>query len=124
MTGPLKLGKQAFHSRLIVGTGKYASFEQTRGARRGGRRRDGDRRGAAGESRRPEGEENLLDASRPSGSRSCPTPPAATPPRTRSAPCRLARELLGDELVKLEVIGDERTLFPDNEATLEAARSS
>jgi thiazole synthase len=40
--------------------------------------------------------------------------------------CRLARELgLGDHtrpLVKLEVIGDPRTLFPDNEATLEAAR--
>jgi thiazole synthase len=36
--------------------------------------------------------------------------------------CRLARELGLSELVKLEVIGDERTLFPDNEATLEAAR--
>jgi thiazole synthase len=36
--------------------------------------------------------------------------------------CRLARELGLSDLVKLEVIGDERTLFPDNEATLEAAR--
>ena len=35
---------------------------------------------------------------------------------------RLARELGLSDLVKLEVIGDERTLFPDNEATLEAAR--
>jgi thiazole synthase len=34
----------------------------------------------------------------------------------------LAREALDTELVKLEVIGDERTLFPDNEATLEAAK--
>jgi thiazole synthase len=36
--------------------------------------------------------------------------------------CRLARELGVGDLVKLEVIGDPRTLFPDNEATLEAAR--
>src|SRR5262249_56659048 len=36
--------------------------------------------------------------------------------------CRLARELGLSDLVKLEVIGDERTLFPDNEATLEAAK--
>jgi thiazole synthase len=35
---------------------------------------------------------------------------------------RLARELTGSSLVKLEVIGDQRTLFPDNEATLEAAK--
>src|SRR4029079_12816275 len=36
--------------------------------------------------------------------------------------CRLARELGIADLVKLEVIGDERTLFPDGPATLEAAR--
>jgi thiazole synthase len=36
--------------------------------------------------------------------------------------CRLARELGLSDLVKLEVIGDDKTLFPDNEATLEAAR--
>src|SRR5687767_14463949 len=35
---------------------------------------------------------------------------------------RLAREALGTELIKLEVIGDQTTLFPDNEQTLEAAR--
>ena len=35
---------------------------------------------------------------------------------------RLARELGGWNCVKLEVIGDEKTLFPDNEATLEAAK--
>jgi thiazole synthase len=35
---------------------------------------------------------------------------------------QLAREALGTDLVKLEVIGDEKTLFPDNEQLLEAAR--
>jgi thiazole synthase len=35
---------------------------------------------------------------------------------------RLARELLDTPLIKLEVIGDERTLFPDTAATIEAAR--
>ena len=37
---------------------------------------------------------------------------------------QLAREALGTELVKLEVIGDEKTLFPDNEGLLEAAKDS
>jgi thiazole synthase len=36
--------------------------------------------------------------------------------------CRLARELGLSDLVKLEVIGDDKTLFPDNEATLAAAK--
>jgi thiazole synthase len=36
--------------------------------------------------------------------------------------CRLAREALDTKLVKVEVIGDERTLFPDNAATIEACR--
>jgi thiazole synthase len=36
--------------------------------------------------------------------------------------CRLARELGVGDMVKLEVIGDPRTLFPDNEATLDAAK--
>jgi thiazole synthase len=35
---------------------------------------------------------------------------------------RLAREALDTDLIKLEVLGDEKTLFPDNEATLEAAK--
>jgi thiazole synthase len=34
----------------------------------------------------------------------------------------LAREALGTPLIKLEVIGDEKTLFPDNQATIEATR--
>jgi thiazole synthase len=36
--------------------------------------------------------------------------------------CHLARELGMDDFVKLEVIGDPKTLFPDNAATVEAAR--
>jgi len=35
---------------------------------------------------------------------------------------KLARDLLGTDLIKLEVIGDPRTLYPDNEGTLEAAK--
>ena len=36
--------------------------------------------------------------------------------------CRLARELLDLDMIKLEVIGDEKTLFPDNEKTVEASK--
>lgn len=43
-------------------------------------------------------------------------------PQDAVATARLGRELLGTDLVKLEVIGDERTLWPDVEGTVEAAR--
>ena len=53
---------------------------------------------------------------------SCPTPPAATPRATPVLTAQLAREALETDWVKLEVIGDEETLFPDVEHLVKAAQ--
>jgi thiazole synthase len=114
-----KLGARTFSSRLIVGTGKYASIDQTRDAIR-----------ASGAEmvtvalRRVE-----LDRSKPSvldaidaGIVLLPNTAGCTTADDAIRTLRLARELGMDEFVKLEVIGDEKTLMPDNAATVEAAR--
>jgi thiazole synthase len=114
-----EIGGRTFHSRLIVGTGKYRSFDEMKAAHRESgaemvtvavRRVPLDRR-----------EESFLDHLDPQltilpNTAGCYTAEEAI----RTA--RLAREALGTDLIKLEVIGDQTTLFPDNEQTLEAAR--
>ncbi len=110
---------RVFSSRLIVGTGKYRSFEEMKAAHRASgaemvtvavRRVPLDRQ-----------TESFLDHLDPSlvilpNTAGCYTAEEAV----RTA--RLAREALQTDLIKLEVIGDQTTLFPDNEQTLEAAR--
>jgi thiazole synthase len=117
----LTLGKHTFQSRLFVGTGKYKDLDETRRALEASgaevvtvavRRVNLKDRGAGSMMA-------LLTSGRYTilpNTAGCYTAEDAV--RT----CRLARELGLSDLVKLEVIGDERTLFPDNEATLEAAR--
>ena len=118
---PLVLAGKSFGSRLIVGTGKYKSVEET---------------------------ERAIDASgadivtvalrrvdltdRSSGSLMALLQRRKWTLLPNTAGCftaddavrtlRLARELGIAEIVKLEVIGDPRTLYPDNEQTLEAAK--
>src|ERR1044071_2002532 len=115
----LPVGGRVCSSRLIVGTGKYRSFEEMKAAHRASgaemvtvavRRVPLDRK-----------TESFLDYLDPSlvilpNTAGCYTAEEAV----RTA--RLAREALQTDLVKLEVIGDQTTLFPDNERTLEAAR--
>jgi thiazole synthase len=116
-----RLGARAFRSRLIIGSGKYASFEQNRACAE-----------AAGAEivtvalRRtkldaPRGQ-GLLDFISPDRFAILPNTAGCYTVEDAVATARLGRELLGTDLVKLEVIGDERTLFPDVPATLEAAR--
>ncbi|HET9955432.1 MAG TPA: thiazole synthase [Polyangiaceae bacterium] len=117
----LRLGSRTFRSRLIVGTGKYASVEQTRLALEATgaeiitvalRRVDLKDRG-------PGSLSELLMSGRYTllpNTAGCYTADEAL--RT----LRLARELGIANLVKLEVIGDPKTLYPDNEQTLEAAK--
>jgi thiazole synthase len=114
------LGSRVFRSRVIVGTGKYASLEQTRAALEASgaemvtvalRRIDF---AASGPS--------LLDAIDRDRYVLLPNTAGCHSAEDAVRVCRLARELGMDEFVKLEVIGDPKTLFPDNAATVEAAR--
>jgi len=121
MADGFALGARRFSSRLIIGTGKYASFEQNLACAE-----------AAGAEivtvalRRtkldaPKGE-GLLDWISPERFTLLPNTAGCFTVEDAVTTARLGRELLATELVKLEVIGDTRTLFPDVAATLEAAR--
>jgi thiazole synthase len=115
-----EIAGRVFNSRLIIGTGKYRSYEEMKAAHRA----SGAEMVTVAVRRVPledRSRESFLDHLDPSlailpNTAGCYT--AADAVRT----ARLAREALGTDLVKLEVIGDQTTLFPDNEQTLEAAR--
>jgi thiazole synthase len=117
---PLVIAGRSFSSRLLVGTGKYKSIEETRQAL--------DRTGASIVTvalRRVDltpGTANVLDAIDRTRHTILPNTAGCYTAEEALRTCRLARELGIAELVKLEVIGDPRTLFPDGEATLAAAR--
>ncbi len=121
MSGSYRLGDHEFQSRLIIGSGKYKSFEENRRAldESGAemttvaiRRVDLTTRGA----------DSLLDHIPPDRFTILPNTAGCFTSEEAVKTAHLARELLDTPLVKLEVIGDERTLFPDTRATLEAAR--
>jgi len=119
--GPLVVGGIEFKSRLIVGTGKYASFEETK---KGVEASGADCVTVA--VRRvnildPK-EENLLDYLDPKIYKILPNTAGCYTAEEAIRTARLARTAGISDMVKLEVIGDQRTLFPDNEALLEATR--
>jgi len=115
------LGARRFRSRLIIGSGKYASFEQNLACAEASgaeivtvalRRTKFDA---------PKGQ-GLLDFITPERFTLLPNTAGCYNVEDALTTARLGRELLATDLVKLEVIGDERTLFPDVTATIEAAR--
>ncbi len=121
---PLIVAGRSYRSRLLIGTGKYKDLEETRNAieasgaelvtvavRRTniGQRAD---------------EPNLLDVIPPDRYTLLPNTAGCYTAEDAVRTCRLARELLdGHNLVKLEVLGDEQTLFPEVTATLKAAET-
>jgi len=115
------LGARSFRSRLLIGSGKYVSFEQNLAC--------GEASGAEIVTlalRRtnfdaPKGQ-GLLDFLSPDRFTLLPNTAGCFTAEDAITTARMGRELLGTDLIKLEVIGDERTLFPDVAATLEAAR--
>ncbi|MDQ2974550.1 MAG: thiazole synthase [Acidobacteriota bacterium] len=118
-TDRFEIGGRPFTSRLIIGTGKYRSFDEMKAAHRA----SGAEMVTVAVRRVPldRSSESFLDHLDPAlqilpNTAGCYTAEEAI----RTA--RLARETLGTDLIKLEVIGDQTTLFPDNEQTLEAAR--
>ncbi len=118
---PLVVAGVEYSSRLLVGTGKYRNFEQTRQAIEASGAQIvtvAIRRTNIGQN--PD-EPNLLDFLSPEQYTLLPNTAGCYDARSAVRTCQLARELLdGDDLVKLEVLGDEKTLFPDVTATLEA----
>ena len=116
-----RIGDHEFRSRLIIGSGKYESFEQNLECAEGSgaemvtvalRRVNFD--AAKGP--------RLLDVISPERFTILPNTAGCYTAEDAITTARMGRELLETDLVKLEVIGDERTLFPDVPATLEAAR--
>ena len=119
-----KIGERSFSSRLLVGTGKYKDLDETREAiaasgaeivtvavRRTNIGQNAD-------------EPNILEVLPPSRYTILPNTAGCYDAETAVRTCRLARELLdGHNLVKLEVLGDQQTLFPDMVATLSAAKT-
>ncbi|WP_455204831.1 thiazole synthase [Kaarinaea lacus] len=114
-------GKQ-YRSRLLVGTGKYKDMEETRLATEASGAEIvtvAIRRSNIGQNAN---EPNLLDVIPPEKYTILPNTAGCYTADDAVRTCRLARELLdGHKLVKLEVLGDEKTLFPDVSATLTAA---
>ena len=120
---PLTLAGRAYSSRLLVGTGKYKDFAETRRAIEASGAEIVTvalRRTNLGQN---PGEPNLLDILPPSKYTILPNTAGCYTSEDALRTCRLARELLdGHKLVKLEVLGDKTTLYPDMPATLEAAK--
>jgi thiazole synthase len=118
----LRIAGRSYASRLLVGTGKYRDLEQTRLAVEASGARIvtvAIRRTNLGQ--KP-GEPNLLEVLPPDRYTILPNTAGCYTAEDALRTCRLARELLDDHrLVKLEVLGDAKTLFPDVSATLVAA---
>ena len=115
------LGAHTFRSRLIIGSGKYESFEQNLvcAEESGAEMVTVALRRTALDAPKGEG---LLDFISPDRFAILPNTAGCYTLEDALTTARMGRELLGTDLVKLEVIGDERTLFPDVPATLEAAQ--
>ncbi len=123
-TDTLTIAGREYASRLIVGTGKYKDFEQTRAAL--------DASGAEIVTvaiRRTNigqdpGQPSLLDYVPPSRFTLLPNTAGCYTAEDAVRTLRLARELLdGHDLVKLEVLGDPHTLFPNMPETLKATKT-
>jgi thiazole synthase len=118
---PLRIGSHTFTSRLLVGTGKYPSLEVMQRAHE-----------ASGTDlvtvaiRRihlddPSGK-TLLDYIDRSRYKILPNTAGCTTAKDAVLTAKLAREALGTDLIKLEVIGDPETLYPDTAETIVAAK--
>ena len=118
----LSIAGKSYSSRLLVGTGKYKDMDETRRAVEASGAQIitvAIRRTNLGQD---PNQPNLLDVLPPSRYTYLPNTAGCYSADDAVRTCRLARELLdGHDLVKLEVLGDEKTLYPDIPQTLQAA---
>ena len=119
-----RIGDRSFSSRLLVGTGKYRDLDETRMAIEASGAEIvtvAIRRTNIGQN---PGEPNLLDVIPPDRYTLLPNTAGCYTAEEAIRTCRLARELLdGHNLVKLEVLGDRKTLYPDVFETVVAAET-
>jgi thiazole synthase len=124
MNDALTIAGKSYSSRLLVGTGKYRDFAQTRAAVEASGAQIvtvAIRRTNIGQNRN---EPSLLDALPPSKFTYLPNTAGCYTAADAVRTLRLARELLdGHDLVKLEVLGDAHTLYPNMPETLAAAQT-
>jgi thiazole synthase len=124
MNDPLLVAGKAYSSRLLVGTGKYRDFAETRAAVEASGAQIvtvAIRRTNIGQNRN---EPSLLDALPPSKYTYLPNTAGCYTAADAVRTLRLARELLdGHDLVKLEVLGDPHNLYPNMPETLQAAQT-
>ena len=118
----LIIAGKAYNSRLLVGTGKYKDMDETRDAIEASGAEIvtvAIRRTNIGQN--PD-EPNLLDVISPDKYTILPNTAGCYTARDAVRTCQLSRELLdGHDLVKLEVLGDQKTLYPNMVDTIEAA---
>ncbi|MEX0604668.1 MAG: thiazole synthase [Marinobacter sp.] len=118
---PLEIAGRVYNSRLLVGTGKYRDMEETGRAIEASKAEIvtfAVRRTNLGQN--PD-EPNLLDVVSPDRYTMLPNTAGCYTAKDAVRTCRLARELLdGHNLVKLEVLGEEKTLYPNMTETLVA----
>jgi thiazole synthase len=116
----LEISGRSFGSRLIIGTGGFRTLESVAAAVEGSgaelatvalRRVD------------PSGEGSIVDVLRGTGCEVLPNTAGCFTARDAVTTAQLAREALGTDWVKLEVIGDDRTLLPDPAETIVAAET-
>jgi len=121
---PLVIAGRPYTSRLLTGTGKFTDLDQTRRATEAAGAEIvtvAIRRTNIGQT---PGEPNLLGVLPPERYTILPNTAGCYSANDAVRTCQLARELLdGHPLVKLEVLGDQRTLFPNVVETLAAART-
>ena len=119
MVDPFSVAGTNFGSRLIIGTGKYRSFDEMKSAHAA----SGAEMVTVAVNRVPlDGKaESFLDHLDPK-MQILPNTAGCYDSQHAIRTARLAREALETDWIKLEVIGDQITLLPDNEQTLEAAR--
>src|SRR5690625_5584560 len=120
----LVIAGKAYASRLLTGTGKFKDLDETRRATEAAGAEIvtvAIRRTNIGQD--PD-EPNLLDVLPPERYTILPNTAGCYTAKDAVRTCRLARELLdGHDLVKLVVLGDDKTLYPDIPATLESAEA-
>src|SRR2546430_2426815 len=119
LTDQFTIAGKTFKSRLIIGTGKYRTHDEMKAAHLS----SGAEMVTVAVRRVPldRSSESFLDHL-DSSLQILPNTAGCYSAEEAVRTARLAREALETDLIKLEVIGDQTTLFPDNEQTLEAAR--